>query len=101
MKTALEEDTNAVQSLFAGESGVAKCLETLLDTYRDPRGFLDNRIDSVEEQIKRLGSRIDAFQSRLDQREELLWVQLANLQETMATLPSQQPFIGASLGSGF
>jgi flagellar hook-associated protein 2 len=101
LTAALEEDTNAVQSLFGSENGVAKQLETMLDSYLGSKGIIDNRIDSVDQQIRRLGNRIETFQSRLNQREEQLRVQFANLQETMANFQSQQSFLGAFLGGGF
>ncbi len=87
---AAEADSDAVQSFFAADDGLATRLQARLDIFLDTGGILDNRLDVAEARISRYNTQIERWDERLTQREDQLRAQYASLQETIATLQSQQ-----------
>lgn len=72
LKTALEKDIDAVGTLFTGDSGLMKRLDSKVSGFTASDGILDQRIDSlnrtdvsVREQREALNLRIEKLQARL------------------------------------
>lgn len=72
LKTALEKDIDAVGTLFTGDSGLMKRLDSKVSGFTASDGILDQRIDSlnrtdvsVREQREALNLRIEKLQTRL------------------------------------
>lgn len=99
LTSALNDDPDAVESLFSGSDGVATRLKNLLDVYIGVDSILDNRIETVEDGISRLGDQIADFDERLAIRENELRKQYAQLQETLALFQGQQQFLGSFFGT--
>lgn len=90
---AVEQNGDAVKTLFAADDGVANRLKTRLDEYLGVNGIIDNRQDAIDERVNRLDDRIDAFDFRLQIREDQLRAQFAQLQETVAVVQGQSASI--------
>lgn len=90
LEQALEENSDAVRSLFSGTDGIATRLQNRLDTFLGSQGIISKRIDSVEDRIGRLEDRIDDWDDKMARREEQLRKQFAQLQETLALFNGQQ-----------
>lgn len=87
---AVETNADAVESLFAGDDGVASRLEARIEGFVGSKGIINGRIESIESNIKRVDDRISSWDERLTRREDQLRMQFARLQETMADLQGQQ-----------
>lgn len=98
LSEAVKSDASAVQSFFAGDDGVTKRLETLLDTYVGSSGVLDSRTEIIDDRIKRMTARLTSFDERMSRRETQLRAEYARLEEALATLSSQQQYVSAILG---
>ena len=95
--SALEENQDAVASLFNGPDGYATRLASRLDEFLGSKGIIKTRIGIVEDRMDRLDTQIQRWEERLSKREELLREQFARVQETLALLNGQQ----AALNSYF
>ncbi|MEM1096407.1 MAG: flagellar filament capping protein FliD [Bacteroidota bacterium] len=95
--SAVEDNADAVRNLFASDDGVAKRLETRLDAFLGTNGILDNRKDNIDENVRRLDTRIESFDFRLNQRTEQLRAQFAQLQEISAQVGGQSQYLSSIL----
>lgn len=87
---AVEEDADAVKSLFTGADGIATRLKNRIDGFVGINGIISGRIGSIDSGIQRIKDRISSWDDRLAQREGHLRMQFARLQESMAVLQGQQ-----------
>ena len=90
-------DTTSDTGLF---SQLAKNLDALLDDQTDGSGekllgLINRREETLQNNVDRINDRIDALEFRLEGFEEGLVAQYAALEESLASLNSQQAFLGA------
>ena len=97
---AVERNPQAVESLFSGSDGIATRLLTLVETFVQTGGIIDQREESIEASIRRLDDRIADFEEQLARREEQLRAQFARVQETIALFQGQQQFLSGFLFGG-
>ncbi|GAB5518507.1 MAG: flagellar filament capping protein FliD [Rhodothermales bacterium] len=95
--SAVEDNAEAVRSLFASDDGVAKRLEARLDVFLGTNGILDTRKDNIDENVRRLDNRIESYDFRLQQRTEQLRAQFAQLQEISAQVGGQSQYLSSIL----
>ena len=98
LAAAVEQDADAVQSLFTGADGIASRLMNRIDGFVGTNGIINGRIDSIDSGIKRIKVRISNWDDRLASRENQLRMQFARLQESLATLQGQQQNMAAFFG---
>ena len=102
---ALDRDQAGVQALFRGagtEAGAFGALSTTLGTYIAAGGLLPTAQTRLDEQVLRIGQRIDDFELRLAARREALQREFTAADLAMKQLNSslgQLGSLGASLGS--
>ncbi|MBY5991969.1 flagellar filament capping protein FliD [Ferrimonas balearica] len=66
-ESALDTHGNQVQNLFSEEGGLFDRLDTTLSTYTDNDGYLKNRQDSMEQNIRRVEDRMEQHDMRMEQ----------------------------------
>lgn len=87
---AVKKDAAGVQSLFSGDDGLAKRLETRLGQFTGATGLITARKKSYDDRLTRIDNRIKDWDERLTQREDQLRAQFAQMQQTIALLQGQQ-----------
>ena len=87
---AIEQDPEAVRSLFAGDDGIAERLSERIGDYLGFSGFVRTRQDNLDSRIRTIDRRITDFDEALGRREEQLRGEFARLQENIANFQSQQ-----------
>ncbi len=97
---ALESNPAALKALFTGSDGIAVRLETRLKSYLGADGILDNRVDVLDDSIRRFNTDLKAFDERMGRREAQLRLQYAKIQEAISGFQSQQRFLGSFGGGG-
>lgn len=97
---AIEDNIDAVESLFSGDDGVATRMQNRLDQFIKFDGIIDNREKTIESRVSRLSDRIDNWDDKLQRREEQLRDQFAQVQKIMQQYQSQQQSFGM-FGGGF
>jgi flagellar hook-associated protein 2 len=95
LSEAVKADASAVQSFFAGEDGITKRLETLLESVVGTNGLISAREESIDQRVKQITSRITTFDDRMVRREAQLRAEYARLEEVLSTFQSQQDFVSA------
>jgi len=95
---AIENNQEAIETLFTGEDGFANRLKNRLDSFLGAEGILDNRVDSLEEGITRWDRRIKDFEARMVQRENQLRQQYAVMQQTISLYQGQQSMLSGFFG---
>jgi flagellar capping protein FliD len=107
---ALTNNADKVYDLFAVEgtsdtgedTGIARQLDSLLGSYIDSEGILDEKVTSggsLEEEISRLSDRIETEEERLKRLEERLWAQFTAMEEQISKLNAQASSVTALLES--
>jgi flagellar hook-associated protein 2 len=107
---ALTNNADKVYDLFAVEgtsdtgedTGIARQLDSLLGSYIDSEGILDEKVTSggsLEEEISRLSDRIETEEERLERLEERLWAQFTAMEEQISKLNAQASSVTALLES--
>ena len=86
---ALAKTPGDVAALFTGADGVATRFVARLDGLLGATGSIQQRKDSVDTRVQRLGDQISRWDARLERREETLRVQFAQLQELQAQAQNQ------------
>ncbi len=96
LNTALDENYDEVGELFAGENGIAKQFETLLDNYVSSSGLLKEREtdlnlrqEDLEDDLANHDYRMEQLEIRLRKQYSSLDVLLANMQQTQTYLSAQ------------
>lgn len=87
---AVEEDPEAVRTLFAADDGIAQRLSDRIGDYLGFSGLIKDRQDTLDTRIRTLNNRITRFDDALGRREESLRQQFARLQESIELLQGQQ-----------
>ncbi|GGO84932.1 flagellar hook-associated protein 2 [Marinobacterium nitratireducens] len=91
----LDISFSAVSDLFASSDGMAARLDTLIDSYTEFKGLLENRTDGLN---RRLDGISDA-EERLDRREESMTLRLSRQYNAMDTLVGQLNSTGSYLAA--
>ena len=94
---AIETDPDAVRTLFSGSDGIATKLSERLDDYMGFNGFIRNRTDLLDTQIRDRNRQISDFDDALGRREERLRGEFARLQESITLFQGQQFSLSAFL----
>ncbi|MFT4604000.1 MAG: flagellar hook-associated protein 2, partial [Rhodothermales bacterium] len=97
---AIESDPVAFKALFTGSDGIAQRLEARLDGYLGADGIFDNRVDVLDESVRRISDQIKSFDDRMYRRENQLRAQYAKIQESISLFQSQGQFISSINGGG-
>ena len=87
---AIEEDPEAVRTLFAASDGIAQRLSDRLGEFLGFGGLINDRQDVLDTRIRTLDRRILNFDDALARREESLREEFARLQESIELLQGQQ-----------
>ena len=87
---AVEEDAEAVQSLFAASDGIATRINDRIADYIGSSGIISDRQDTIDTRISTLDNRIANFDEALLRRENQLREEFARLQESIELLQGQQ-----------
>ena len=87
---AVEEDPEAVRTLFAASDGIAQKLSDRLADYLGFGGLINERQENLDTRTRTLNRRITRFDEALGRREEQLREEFARLQESIELLQGQQ-----------
>ena len=87
---AIEEDPEAVRTLFAASDGIAQRLSDRIGDYLGFGGLIKDRQDVLDTRIRTLDRRITNFDDAIARREESLREEFARLQESIELLQGQQ-----------
>ncbi len=98
LRSWLEADASAVENLFNSSDGVATRLASLLEAFTGTGGIVSGRQTNLQEEISRIGKRLERLNEQLAQREEYYRKQLASMQEALYALVRQQNTISGFLG---
>lgn len=97
---AIESDPIAFKALFTGSDGIAQRLEARLDGYLGADGIFDNRVDVLDDSVRRIGDQLKDFDDRMYRRENQLRAQYAKIQESISLFQGQQQFMSGLIGGG-
>lgn len=87
--------------VFEKNYGVARRLSDTLNAYTRAGGVLPERKDSLEKQIKRVGSQILKMEDRLAERETRLRRELLGLEKVLSSLQSQSSWLNSQLSQWY
>jgi flagellar hook-associated protein 2 len=99
LNDAMDENFDDIGKAFAGESGVAKQLETLLGNYIDSGGLIKERETSLNGQLDDLEDDVINHEFRMASLEERLRKQYAGLDVLLAQMQQTQAYLGAQLAN--
>lgn len=99
LNTALDDEFDKVGQLFAGENGIAKQFENLLDNYISSSGILKDRETDLNLRMDDLEDDIDNHDYRMEQLEIRLRKQYSSLDVLLATMQSTQTYLSSQLAS--
>ncbi len=97
---AVESDPVAFKALFTGSDGIAQRLESRLDGYLGADGVFDNRVDVLDDSVRRINDQLKDFDDRMYRRENQLRAQYAKIQESISLFQGQQQFMSGLIGGG-
>ncbi|MCO4321656.1 flagellar filament capping protein FliD [Aliidiomarina quisquiliarum] len=97
---ALENNFSSVSEMFAGESGIASRLSTLVEQYGQSGGLLQSRSSAVEQQQKMIKEERASFEKYLKSYEETQRMRFAGLDKTITNLQSGANILFAQLNTG-
>ena len=86
LEEAILADPEALESLFAGEGGIATSLAALISSYTEPGGTISNGKDGISARINLINQNIERQERRLELRERDLRERYAALQEALYIL---------------
>ena len=87
---AVEEDPEAVRTLFSASDGIAQRLSDRLAEYLGVSGLISDRQENLDTRTRTLNGRIDRFDDAIARRENQLREEFARLQESIELLQGQQ-----------
>ncbi|MCO7190056.1 MULTISPECIES: flagellar filament capping protein FliD [unclassified Pseudoalteromonas] len=99
LNDAMDSNYDDIGTAFAGENGVAKQLETLLDNYASSSGLIKDREDGLNGQISDLEDDVENHEFRMASLEERLRKQYAGLDVLIAQMQQTQSYLGAQLAN--
>lgn len=102
LREALQEDPEAVATLFTGDQGVASRLEGYFKETltKDKTGLLTAKDEAFASQIRDLQKQTERMEERLVRREEQLKRQYVQLEKVLAQLQAQSNWLALQL-AGF
>lgn len=102
LREALQEDPEAVATLFTGDQGVASRLDGYLKETltKDKTGLLAAKDEAFASQIRDLQKQTERMEERLVRREEQLKRQYVQLEKVLAQLQAQSNWLALQL-AGF
>jgi flagellar hook-associated protein 2 len=95
----LTDNPQAVANLFNSENGVASRLVELIKPYVESYGIIDDRKQSVEDQITAADKRIERFEKRLELKEASYRLQFTTLQGMLNQITNQQSILSSLTSS--
>jgi len=99
-REALELDFSAVSELFANDDqGFAFRFERLADRLLEQDGFIDLRVDSLNDRIRRFQTDQERMEWRLEVKEKALRAQYSALDTLVGNLQATSNFLFAQLGA--
>lgn len=96
-----EENPDAAEELFNGESGLAVRLETFLDGYLRSGGVLDQQETAVQSRIDLFSRRITTMEEGLAAREQAMITRFAQMQSAIGILNQQSTSLESYFNSTF
>ncbi len=96
---ALRLNGEEVATVFADpDQGLAARLEDLIDGFLEDSGAIETRLDSIEDQTRRLNDQIDALERSLESKREQLELSFLRMEEAQSTMNNQLQILQSSLG---
>ena len=86
---AVEDDPEAVRTLFAAADGIATKMLARIDEFIKFDGVIRERQNNLDTRIRNLDTRIASLDTSLERREEQLRAEFARLEETLARFQGQ------------
>ncbi|WP_209326983.1 flagellar filament capping protein FliD [Pseudoalteromonas sp. PA2MD11] len=99
LNEAMDDNFDNIGKAFAGENGIAKQFETLLDNYVDSDGIIKQREESLNGQLDELEDDVINHQYRMEELETRLRQQYSGLDVLLAQMQSTQTYLSAQLSS--
>lgn len=87
---AVEEDPEAVRTLFSASDGIAQKLSDRISEYLGFGGLIQDRKNTLDTRVRTLDGRIGRFDEAIERRENQLREEFARLQESLELLQGQQ-----------
>lgn len=86
---ALVENPNILEEIFNSSDGVATRIDSLLGSYVDDSGIIDNTVESLSSRMDRIQDRIDDMNGRMTKKEEYLNNKFNSMFENLVVLRQQ------------
>lgn len=99
LNTVLDKDFASIPSLFAGDSGYASRLGSLISSLTDTGGLLSTRTEGLESQIDRINDQRDALERRIAAIEARYTAQFSALDSLLGQLSSTGEFLNQQLAN--
>lgn len=102
LTAALSSDPNAVRNALGGSGidGLSQALDKVIDPVgKSTTGYIARAKDSADEQIKRITSRVEDWDRRLEKIEERYRKQFTALETALSNSQSQQSWISNQISS--
>ncbi|MCO7198996.1 flagellar filament capping protein FliD [Pseudoalteromonas sp. OANN1] len=99
LNEAMDENFDDIGKAFAGENGIAKQMESLLEEYVKPKGLLKERENNLNEQIKDIDADKIDLNERMVELEAGLRKKYAGLDVLLAQMQQTQTYLGSQLAS--
>jgi flagellar hook-associated protein 2 len=99
LNESLDDNFDKVGEIFAGENGIAKQFEALLDNYVSSGGILKDREEDLNLSLDDLEDDIENHEYRMGQLEAGLRKQYSSLDVLLATMQQTQSYLSAQLSS--
>ncbi len=99
LRSWLEEDPSAVENLFNSSNGVATRLASLLEAFVETGGIVEKQQSSLQDEVRRIDTRLERLNKQLERREEYYRKQLADMQEALYALVQQQNTLSGFLST--
>lgn len=93
LAAALKANPDAVQSLFAGTSGIATSLNNTLDTFTSSDGIIATRNASLTKQLSNLSDETTALNARMSVYQSQLYAQYTALDTLMSQLNNTSTYL--------
>ncbi len=97
LTSALSSNPSAVQDLFAGSSGYATKLNSVIDGFTSSSGIIATREQSLNSRLTQLSSQQTALTARMAMYQQQLQTEYTNLDTLMSSLNNTSSFLTASL----
>ncbi|AIY64945.1 flagellar filament capping protein FliD [Pseudoalteromonas piratica] len=96
---SLDNYYDKVGEAFAGDNGIAKQFQGLIDNYIDSKGIIKERSSSLNQQLDDMEEDILNHEYRMEQLEIRLRKQYSSLDVLLAEMQSTQSYLSAQLAS--